>query len=74
MRRCAAFLVSGRRASKRTPANANEQQRTTTPIGVRCRSLAIAQVGSEPFPCAIRILPEAAVVRSLIAAEAALPH
>jgi hypothetical protein len=40
----------------------------------RCRSLAIAQVGSEPFPSAIRILPEAAVVRSLIAAEAALLH
>ncbi len=45
--------------------NNNERQRRL--------ALSIAQVGSEPFPSAIRILPEAAVVRSLIAAEAALP-
>jgi hypothetical protein len=57
--------------------NASEQQRTTTPlafVGVSCRYLAIAQIDSEPFPSAIRILPEAAVVPLLIVAEAALPR
>jgi hypothetical protein len=71
---CPRFLLSGQPFFQRTPVNINAAHSLTFVVVHWCSLFFIARFDSGLSPSAIRILPEAGVVPSPIAAGAALPH